>query len=88
MGALLMTLPRAVHTSDARLFKRLWLAHGGTIAAVRRTGEGRYAHPKFERTVRANDRRKDVPAVMLSRLNALLRSSAPAAAAFAKEPAR
>lgn len=73
MSAILMS-PRVVHTSNARLFKRLWVAHGGTVVSVRRTGEARYEHPRFERTVRANDRRKDVPAVLLSRLNALLRS--------------
>lgn len=74
MGAPTLAPLRAVHTSDARLFKRMWLAHGGTIVAVRRTGEARYSHPKFERTVRANDRRKDVPAVLLSRLNELRRA--------------
>ena len=73
MRAPALTALRAVHSSDARLFKRLWIAHGGTIVAVRRTGEPRYSHPRFERTVRANDRRKDVPAVLLSRLNELRR---------------
>ena len=66
-----------IHTSDARHFKRLWLAQGGTIESVRRTGEVRYAHASFTRTVRANDRRKDVPAVLLSRLNELLRLTTP-----------
>ncbi len=69
-------MAEAVHTSDARGFKRMWLAAGGSIAAVRRTGEARYRHPLFVDSVRANDRRKDVPAVLLSRLNQIARSGA------------
>jgi hypothetical protein len=63
----------AIHTSDARHFKRLWLAMGGAINPQRRTGEVRYCHPWMAGTIRANDRRKDVPAVLLSRLNQLIR---------------
>lgn len=66
---------KAVHTSDARHFKRLWLDHGGTIAHLRRTGEARYGHPFFVDSVRANDRRKDVPAALISRLNQVLRQT-------------
>lgn len=68
-------MAKAVHTSDARHFKRMWLAHGGTIAHLRRTGEARYLHPFFIDSVRANDRRKDVPAVLISRLNQVLRQT-------------
>ena len=64
----------AIHTSDARTFKRLWRGMGGSIEAVRRTGEVRYHHPSFVDSVRANDRRKDVPAVLLSRINQLIRN--------------
>jgi hypothetical protein len=63
----------AIHTSDARHFKRLWLAMGGAIKPQRRTGEVRYCHPWMVDTILANDRRKDVPAVLLSRLNQLIR---------------
>ena len=66
-------MKQPIHTSDPRHFKKLWLASGGTIEAVRRTGEVRYSHASLTRTVRANDRRHDVPAVLLSRLNALMR---------------
>ena len=66
-------MANAVHTSDARHFKRLWVTLGGSIHGLRRTGEARYSHPLFADTVRANDRRKDVPAVLLSRLNQLIR---------------
>ena len=63
----------AIHTSDARHFKRLWLDIGGAIKPQQRTGEVRYCHPWMAGTILANDRRKDVPAVLLSRLNQLIR---------------
>lgn len=68
-------MPHAIHTSNPRLFNRLWLALGGRIVPVRRTGEVFYIHPSFERPVRANGRRKDVQAKLLSRLNHLQRAS-------------
>lgn len=71
-------MANAIHTSDARHFKRLWLDLGGVIRPQRRTGEVRYLHPLFDRSVLANDRRKDVPAVLLSRLNQLIRVEATA----------
>jgi negative regulator of sigma E activity len=49
---------------------------GGEMIPVRRTGEMRYIHPAFQKTIRANDRRTDVPAVLLSRINQLLRTYA------------
>lgn len=67
---------KPVHTSDRRHFKRLWRDLGGEIVELQRTGEVRYVHTHFLDTVRANDRRKDVPAVLLSRLNQLLRAEA------------
>lgn len=63
----------AIHTSDKRAFKRLWLACGGEIKPVAGTGEVRYLHARFARSIRANDRRHDVPAVLLSRMNQLLK---------------
>jgi hypothetical protein len=69
-------MTKAIHTSDARHFKKLWLGQGGEIIELRRTGEVRYVHTHFIDTVRSNDRRKDVPAVLLSRLNQLIRASA------------
>lgn len=67
-----MTNP--IHTSDTRCFKRIWLSMGGSIQTVRRTGEVRYFHPFFIDTIRANDRRKDVPAVLISRINQLIKA--------------
>jgi len=67
---------RAIHTSDARKAKRIWTMLGGKMIAVRRTGEMRDVHTAFLDTVRANDRRHDVPAVLLSRINQLLRMTA------------
>lgn len=66
----------AIHTSDARKAKKIWTMLGGEMIAVRRTGEMRYVHTAFLDTVRANDRRHDVPAVLLSRINQLLRMKA------------
>jgi hypothetical protein len=61
----------AVHTSNARRAKKLW-----TLLGIHRTGEMRYVHTEFLDTVRLNDRRNDVPAVLLSRINQLLRTKA------------
>jgi hypothetical protein len=66
----------AIHTSDIRSFDKLWLLNGGHIETVRRTGERRYTNPAIPESVRTNGRRKDVPAVLLSRLNTLLRRKA------------
>ena len=63
-------------TSDSRKFKKVWLSLGGTLELVRGTGELRYLHPKFKKTVRANDRRNDVPAVLLCRVNHLIKMDA------------
>lgn len=68
-------MANAIHTSDARCFKRMWLELGGVIRPLRGTGEVRYEHPQFIDTVRSNDRRKDVPAVLLSRINQLARQA-------------
>lgn len=69
-------MKHAVHTSNGRKAKKIWILLGGEMIAVRRTGEMRYAHSAFLDTVRANDRRADVPAVLLSRINQLLRTKA------------
>jgi hypothetical protein len=66
-----------IHTSSSRKAKKLWTLLGGTFAPVHRTGEVRYVHPAFEETIRANDRRNDVPAVLLSRINRLLKLREP-----------
>ncbi|MCE1184003.1 MAG: hypothetical protein LWW92_00145 [Rhodocyclales bacterium] len=66
----------AVHTSSSRKAKKIWILLGGEMISVRRTGEIRYVHSVFLDTVRANDRRTDVPAVLLSRINQLLRMKA------------
>lgn len=66
----------AIHTSDSRTFKKLWRQHGGFIFSVGGTGEVRYVHPVFVTGIRVNNRRKDVPAKLLTRLNALIRQAA------------
>jgi hypothetical protein len=63
-----------LHTSNCRRAQKVWLLLGGKIIPVRRTGEMRYIHPAFPSTIRANDRRSDVPAVLLTRINQLLRT--------------
>lgn len=77
-------MAKAIHTSDSRNFKRLWQEHGGVLFAVNRTREVRYLHPAFTSCVRANNRRKDVPAKLLNRLNALIRQEAANDTLFAK----
>ena len=62
-----------IHTSDAHRADRYWLLLGGAIEPIRRTGETRYTHGAFERPLRINGRRNDVPAKLLSRINQLLR---------------
>ncbi|MFM0165890.1 hypothetical protein PQR39_36340 [Paraburkholderia sediminicola] len=69
-------MSNVIHTSDIRFFDKLWRLNGGRIEAVRRTGECRYTNPAFRDSVRTNGRRKDVPAVLLSRLNTLVRLKA------------
>lgn len=67
---------KPVHLTDTRQFKRAWNQLGGDVLAISGTGEVRYVHTYFVDTVRANDRRKDVPAVLISRLNQLIRRNA------------
>jgi len=66
----------ALHTSNSRKAKKIWQLLGGEMIAIRKTGEMRYVHTAFVDTVRSNDRRNDVPAVLLSRINQLLRTKA------------
>ena len=63
----------ALHTESRRRFRREWLAVGGTIEDVYRTGEERYRHPLCAHPIRTNKRRKDVPAKLLSSINAIYR---------------
>ncbi len=63
----------AIHTSDAHRADRYWLLLGGTIEPIRRTGEKRYDHAAFQRPLRSNGRRADVPAKLLSRINQLMK---------------
>lgn len=66
----------SIHTSNARRANRIWLLLGGQMVPVRRTGEVRYLHEAFKDSIRANARRNDVPAVLLSRINQLIRRAA------------
>ena len=70
----------ALHTESRRRFRREWLAAGGTIEDVHRTGEERYRHPLCAHPIRTNKRRKDVPAKLLSCINAIHRHLATARA--------
>lgn len=65
-----------IHTTNPRHALRLWQELGGSIKPVRGTGEVRYSHPAFIGTIRANNRRSDVPAVLLCRINKLLHCGA------------
>ena len=61
-----------IHTTNPRRAKRLWQELGGIIKPVRGTGEVRYQHRAFLDSIRVNDRRSDVPAVLLCRINKLM----------------
>lgn len=76
--------PCAVHTSDIRKVERAWLMLGGRIESVRRTGETRYRHDAFERPLRVNSRRNDVPAKLLTLLNRVTKLKAANDACFAE----
>jgi hypothetical protein len=65
-----------LHTSNSRKAKKIWQLLGGEMITIRKTGEMRYVHSAFVDTVRSNDRRNAVPAVLLSRINQLLRTKA------------
>jgi hypothetical protein len=66
----------AMHTESRRRFRAAWKAAGGEVKDIWRTGEERYRHPLYARPVRANKRRKDVPAKLLSAYNATRRQLA------------
>lgn len=69
-------ITRVIHTSDARHADDVWLLLGGHIKPIRRTGEKRYTHDAFERPLRTNGRRNDVPAKLLSKINQLIKRPA------------
>jgi len=69
-------MKHALHTSNNRRAKKIWILLGGTVNYVHGTGELRFLHPVFASTVRINGRRLDVPAVLLTRINQLLRMKA------------
>jgi hypothetical protein len=62
-----------VTTRDRRHVDHLWIQLGGKITPFRRTGESCYRHPLFERPLRLSTHRKDAPAILISRLNQVLR---------------
>jgi len=70
---LVTTMSEALHTESRRRFRAAWIAAGGTVEDVRRTGEERYRHPLCAHPIRTNKRRKDVPAKLLSSYNAIQR---------------
>ncbi len=64
----------AIHTGCRRHFRQSWIEAGGWIEDIRRTGEERYFHAQCRHPVRANKRRKDVPAKLLSCLNQIVKA--------------
>jgi hypothetical protein len=65
-----------VRTSCRRHYRALWERAGGRVEWINCTGEERYRHPLQPHPLRANGRRKDVSAKMISMLNAVLRLQA------------
>jgi hypothetical protein len=68
-----MSKAHRIHTSDHRTAPVLWISAGGSIEAIRRTGEIRYRHPTFTHSLKVNGRRSDTPAVVMCYLNKLAR---------------
>jgi len=66
-------MSKALHTESRRRFRAAWIAAGGTVEDVRRIAEERYRHPLCAHPIRANKRRKDVPAKLPSSYNAIHR---------------
>lgn len=62
-----------IATSDRRSLDREWRNVGGAIAQQPCTGEVVYSHPAMSRRIRVNGRKKQSCAVVLSKLNQLLR---------------
>ena len=57
------------HTSNLRVAQQMWIAYGGSIVPILGTGEMRYVHPFFPKPLRVNNRRSDVSAKLLTRIN-------------------
>lgn len=53
--------------------RRRWRKLGGEVKDVHRTGEERYTHPRFDRPLTVNKRKKDAPRVLLTRIARLER---------------
>lgn len=45
-------MSEALHTESRRRFRAAWIAAGGTVEEVRRTGEERYRHPLCAHPIR------------------------------------
>jgi hypothetical protein len=71
-----MHMRNPVDSRDRRAFNRAWKDIGGVIEVKNGTGELLYTHASMVRAVRINGRRKDTPAVLLSRINQILKASA------------
>ena len=61
------------HTSNLRKVQKIWLANGGAIVPIPGTGEMRYTHPLFPKPLRVNNRRNDVSAKLLTRMNQVIK---------------
>jgi hydrogenase maturation factor HypE len=70
-----MTINHRTLPSGHRTAQKQWIELGGDIVHVRRTGEIRYLHPAFRESIRTNLRRSDAPAVVLCRINQLLKAA-------------
>lgn len=51
---------------NLREVRKLWPKFGGIVADIRRTGEERYSHPRIERPIKVNKRRKDTPRKLMT----------------------
>lgn len=47
-------MSEALHTESRRRFRAAWIAAGGTVEDVCRTGEERYRHPRCAHPIRGD----------------------------------
>lgn len=58
-------------TISMREARGLWKELGGTVCHVRRTGEERYSHPRVQRPITVNSRRKQATRKLITALRRL-----------------
>jgi len=66
-----MTMPTSFTGINRRQLIEYWRLMGGTVEAIRRTGEIRLTHPRLHQPITMNNRRKDGSRRATAALNAI-----------------